>query len=70
MLTQTEAVLNNRPLTHQFLHQMMPSYLFSHVFLIGQPITELPDQDYSSIKVFRRCKRSPMIFGDAGQVNF
>ena len=54
LLAQIEAVLNSPPLMPISSDDTHLSVLTLGHFLIGQPITALPDQDYSNTKILRR----------------
>ena len=54
LLVQIEAVLNSRPLMPISSDDTDLSVLTPGHFLIEQPITSLPDQDYSNMKILRR----------------
>ena len=51
LLAQIEAVLNSRPLMSISSDDTDLSVLTPSHFLIGPPITALPDQDYSNMKI-------------------
>ena len=54
VLTQIEAILNSRPLVPLNVHDETGlTALTPGHFLIGQPLTALPDKDYSTMKTIR-----------------
>ena len=54
LLAQIEAVLNSRPFMPISFDDTDLSVLNPGHFLIGQPITSLPDRDYSNMRILRR----------------
>ena len=54
VLTQIEAILNSRPLVPLNVHDETGlTALTAGHFLIGQPLTALPDEDYFTMKIIR-----------------
>ena len=48
LLTQVEACLNSRPLIVLYNEHNDPSYLSPGHFLIGAPLTSLPEPDFTN----------------------
>ena len=64
LLAQIEAILNSCPLIPISSDDTNLSVLTPGHFLIGQPITALPDRDYSNMRILRRWNLVQMTIQD------
>ena len=68
LLAEIEACLNSRPLCALSDDPFNPTYLSPGHFLIGEPLTQLPDAEFTNVKCNRlsRCRPTNNNFSSSG----